>query len=119
MSGTRQDFEMTANTAQNLYFALTDGNSGTPLDLSAASITWRIALSPDGDALVEKDNASADGGISVTNPTLGQLTVAIGNSDIADAGLYWHFLFVTIGGVRTAVAAGRAVVMPALGAAAS
>lgn len=114
MSDTRQDFEMTANAAKTLNFSLTDG--GTPLDLTSASITWRLAASPDGDALLEKTNSTGDSGITVTNAVQGQLSVAIGNSDIADAGLYWHFLFVTIGGVRSAVAAGRAVVMPALGA---
>ena len=117
MTGSRQDFEMTALTADTLYFSLSDG--GTPLDLTNASLTWRMSTSPDGEAIVEKTNATPTSGIVVTSATQGQLTVSIENDDVAEAGLYWHFLFVTIAGARTPVAAGRAVVMPALGPAAS
>lgn len=110
MSLPRQDFDMTAQTQKILYFTLADG--GTPLDLTGANITWQLSQQPDGEPLLTKGNTIPQTGITVSNPTAGELFITIENDDIAAAGLYWHLLFVTIAGARTPVAAGRAVVMP-------
>jgi hypothetical protein len=110
MSDYRQDFEMNANRSKQVYFDLTDG--GTPLDLTDATLTWRMGPQPSGEAVLQK--TTQQGITIIGDPTLGQVMLSIGSADISDSGVYWHDLSYTLAGNTYTVAAGRVVVMPSV-----
>ena len=75
--------------------------------LSATSITWRLASSPNGEAVLTKTDAS---GISVGGDE--EITITISASDVTDWGLYYHSLEKVSGGVTYPLAQGRGVFRP-------
>lgn len=114
MSQSRQDFEVTAYTAETVTFNLTD--SGAALDLTGMPLRWRAAAAIDADAAdLEKGNTNPLTGLTVANPSTGQCAVAIEDDDIEESGLYWHFLEAQIGGSWKVLARGRMVVNPSMG----
>lgn len=113
MSAARQDFEMMAGRDKTIYFALTNG--GPPLDLTGATLRWRCVQQIDaGTSLVEKTTASG-GGITITDATGGLCSVALTDTDIAESGLYYHFLDINGSGGYELLSRGRIVVVPGAG----
>lgn len=114
MTAIGQNFIMSAGDTVAVDFTLTEADGVTPLDLTGASVKWRLARAVAGPALVSKDLSS---GIVVTDAPGGLLTVTLLPDDTAElgGGRYYHEAEVTdaIADVST-VAVGTAVIRKAL-----
>lgn len=86
---------MHAGNTRNLNYTVKD-RTGAAVNLTGASITWRMAAARDGAALVSKSTSS---GITVTSAANGLFTVALAAADTAtlEPGTYWHQATVTDG----------------------
>lgn len=66
---------------------------GDAVDLTGATLTWRIATPPSGvaigDALVTKTVGS---GIVVNDAVTGDITITLTAGDFTEVGQYWHEL---------------------------
>lgn len=102
MSKARQDFVVDANKSTTLRFTVTDATL-----LSVDGLTWRLALTPDGAATIEKTKIA---GITVIDDET--IDIVINDDEIEDAGLYYHVLYQTIASVDTMLARGRGFVRP-------
>lgn len=98
----RQDFEATAGTTRSVSFTVTGA-----LFLSASTITWRLAESPNGERVLEKTQAA---GITIVDDN--NITILIAAGDVPDWGLYYHALQKVSGGITYPLATGRAVFRP-------
>lgn len=97
----RQDFVGCVGLAKTISVTLNDG----PYTLSTSTLEWRLALSPDGDAVFEKTVGS---GITVTDEATDTLQLDVAVDDIDEPGLYYHSLTLTpSGGSKREVASGR------------
>lgn len=107
MTDQKQDILFAARTSQTLAFTLARAD-GSVFDITgAAGVKFRASPFPSGEAVVQKDLA---GGIGIINAALGQITVAIANDDLEDAGLYVFDIVVTQAAVDTRGKYGRIVV---------
>jgi hypothetical protein len=113
MSDKRQDFEMDAGMSKDVYFNLLDGD--TPLDLTGATLRWRMGPQAGGAATLQK--TSPNGVMINGDPKNGNVWLKISDGDIPQSGLYWHNLEVTLAQRSNVVASGRVVVSPAVAAA--
>lgn len=89
MAAEHQNAELYAGDSAELEIALTD-EEGAALDLSGATLAWKLARTPHAAAEVSKASGS---GISISGSTA---TVALDDTETADLlGDYWHQLVVT------------------------
>lgn len=102
MSKARQDFIV--DSRQGLTLRFTVANAAL---MSVDGITWRLSLTSDGEAEVEKTVGS---GIAVVDDE--NIDVTLDDGDLTEPGLYYHVLFQTIADDDRMLSRGRAFVRP-------
>lgn len=111
MTARYQDFTVTAGDDMALEVTVTDG-AGSAVDLTGVAARWEAHQ--DGTAKVQK--SIAGGGITLSGPTEGQLTVVIDAADTADlaGGLSHQLEIVGASGRTRTVTTGLMTVEPDL-----
>lgn len=88
-----QDFTMKAGDTRKLNVTIVDEESGTPLDISSAELSWGFARNVRSEPLVEKAVGS---GISIVNGPAGSCRITINPADTQGRkGKFYHELQVT------------------------
>lgn len=106
--------ELFSGDTKRLNYTVKDG-AGTAIDITTATFRWGLSKlgkpktagepSPQGAALLTKTVGS---GITLTAPTLGQLTVALDPADTASLkGSFYHELEMVLSGDTSTVAFGQ------------
>lgn len=85
---TLANTELMAGDYHSLVVQLRD-SAGEPVDITGYTVTWSLATSATAVAAVTKSTATS--GITVTDASLGQLTIELLSSDTAPlSGAYYH-----------------------------
>lgn len=85
-----QDFTLNVGDDQSLSFAAKQSDGTTALDLTGATVKWKLSRTPQTAALVTKQTGGS--GITVDSAASGTFTVTLESADTATLarGRYYH-----------------------------
>lgn len=87
MSAINQDFRVVSGDNRAIIVVVTD-TSGAAVNIAGYTITWALARSRRGPAIITKTSSS---GISITDASAGEFTVSLVPADTRGLqGLYYH-----------------------------
>lgn len=101
-----QHFVITAGEDRTLSMTARNPTTHAVVDLTGATITWRLSANRGDGADIEKTG-------SIVSAGSGTFTVALTDSDTDDLeeGLYWHQAIITVSGTTTVGVQGRVRVL--------
>lgn len=91
MASTGQNFEIRTGDDLDLDFTATDSDTGNALDITSATLRWRMADSPYSSVRISKSSTAGSSEVAIVDSTAGQYTVKLRVGDLSGlSGVFYH-----------------------------